>query len=145
MAKQSYVDLIKKQEKELNDFPIAYAFNEEQLKEALIKLGANDISECVTIAGHGDIVKKENAKLFINMLKCHKEELHKALEDKEFAYEAFLYEMDNHEYAINWSGDDDVLDCFSLTFDELKQKGLIDIYNEARRSHYKHAEEWGII
>ena len=29
-----------------------------------------------------------------------------------FAYEAFEYEMYNHEYPINWQGDWDVCSCF---------------------------------
>ena len=27
--------------------------------------------------------------------------------------------MENHEYAIYWDGDDDVLGCFGLTYDKL--------------------------
>lgn len=36
---EAYLDLQKRQQKELEDFPIAYAFNEKQLEEALKKLG----------------------------------------------------------------------------------------------------------
>ena len=67
MKQQEYLDLKKRHEKELSDFPIAYAFNDKQLEEALEKLGATK-EECVTIFGHGDIVKRENAKPFIKML-----------------------------------------------------------------------------
>lgn len=59
---QPYLDLKKKHEEELNAFPIAYAFSDEQLKEALKKLGAESTKECVTVFGHGDIVKKVDAK-----------------------------------------------------------------------------------
>jgi tetratricopeptide (TPR) repeat protein len=38
MKRQEYLDLKKKHEKELSEFPIAYAFNEKQLEEALEKL-----------------------------------------------------------------------------------------------------------
>ena len=58
--KTAYEKLINIQRKEFNELPIVYAFNDEQLKEALERLGVNDISECCTIFGHGDIVKKEN-------------------------------------------------------------------------------------
>ena len=37
--RQTYLDLLEKHRKEINEFPIAYAFNEQQLKEALEKLG----------------------------------------------------------------------------------------------------------
>ena len=35
------------------------------------------------------------------------------LRDYEHAYQAFLYEMYNHEYAISWQGDWDVIRCFA--------------------------------
>lgn len=145
MRRQAYLDLIEKQREELNGFPIAYAFNDEQLKEALEKLGATK-DECVTIFGHGDIVKKENAKPFLDMLKRHSREIKDLItSDKDIAEAAFLYEMDNHEYAINWDGDDDVLACFGMDYGELKEAGLEDAYRRARNAHMKHAEEWGMI
>lgn len=39
------------------------------------------------------------------------------IEDYEQAYDAFMYEMGNHEYHINWQGDWDVLSCFGLDDD----------------------------
>lgn len=145
MKRQAYLDLQEKHRQEINNFPIAYAFSEQQLKEALEKLGVGSVKECVTIFGHGDIVKKENAKPFVDMLKRHTKEVKEALKDKEFAEAAFLYEMDNHEYAINWDGDADVLSCFGIDFNELKEMGLEDAYRRARNAHMKHAEEWDMI
>lgn len=144
MKRQAYLDLKDRQREEFNNFPIAYAFNEEQMKAVLEKLGAEK-SECVTVFGHGDIVKKTDVPKLIAMMKRHDQEVLDALEDKELAEAAFLYEMDNHEYAINWDGDDDVLGCFGLTFNKLREKGLEDAYRRARNAHYKHMEEWGVI
>ena len=142
--RQAYLDLQKKQQKEIEDFPIAYAFDEKQLKEALEKLGAKK-EECVTIFGHGDIVKKTDAKRLVDMLKRHTEEVKAALQNEDFAEAAFLYEMDNHEYAINWSGDEDVLACFGMSVDDLKKSGLEDAYRRARNAHMQHAQEWDMI
>lgn len=61
--RQAYLNLQKRQQKELEDFPIAYAFSDKQLEEALEKLGAEK-SECVTVFGHGDIVKKKRCTSF---------------------------------------------------------------------------------
>lgn len=144
MTRQAYLDLLEKHRKELNDFPIAYAFNKQQLEEALDKLGAKK-EECVTIFEHGDIVKKENAPKFLNMIKRHTSEVKEAMRYEEFAEAAFLYEMDNHEYAINWDGDDDVLACFGFDFGDLEKLGLENAYRRARNAHMKHAEEWGMI
>ena len=142
---QAYLDLQKKHQQELSDFPIAYAFNEQQLQEALVKLGAKSKEECVTVFGHGDIVKRENAKPFLKLLERQSKELKEAMKNKEFAEAAFLYEMDNHEYAINWSADEDVLACFNISFEELRKLGLENAYRKARNQHMKNAEEWGMI
>jgi hypothetical protein len=145
MKRQEYLDLKKEHQEELERFPIAYAFNEKQLEEALEKLGAKR-EECVTVFGHGDIVKREDAKRLIKMLERHTKELHEKLKnDVEFAEAAFLYEMDNHEYAINWSADEDVLDSLSLTWERIRKWGLQMAYQSARNKHMKHAEEWGMI
>ena len=145
MKRQEYLDLNKRHQKEFEEFPIAYAFNDKQLQEALEKLGATR-EECITVFGHGDIVKRTDAKALVKMLERHTKELKQKLkDDPEFAYAAFLYEMDNHEYAINWSADEDVLDCFSITFEEIRKWGLNHVYDKARDQHMKHAEEWGMI
>ena len=145
MKRQEYLDFKSKHEKELNEFPIAYAFNDKQLEEALAKLGATK-EECVSVFGHGDIVKRENADLFIEMLERHTDEIkQKLVEDVEFAEAAFLYEMDNHEYAINWSADEDVLDCFCINWDFICKHGLQMAYDSARNKHFKQMEDWGVI
>lgn len=145
MKQQEYLDLKKRHEKELSDFPIAYAFNDKQLEEALEKLGATK-EECVTVFGHGDIVKRENAKPFIKMLERQTEELKQKLkDDPDFAEAAFLYEMNNHEYSINWTADEDVLACFNITFEDINRWGLQMAYTSARNKHFKLAEEWGMI
>lgn len=143
--RNEYLELQKRHQKELEEFPIAYAFNDEQLQEALEKLGASK-EECVTVFGHGDIVKRENAKSLVKMLENQREEmLQRIKDDPEFAEEAFSYEMDNHEYAINWSGDEDVLACFGLSFEKINQWGLQTAWRRAREKHMQNAEKWGMI
>ena len=143
--RQEYLDLQKKHQKELEEFPIAYAFNDKQLQEALEKLGATK-EECVSVFGHGDIVKRTDAKALFKLLEHHKKELREKMStDKELAYEALLYEMDNHEYAINWSADEDVLDSLSLNWDMIRKWGLQMVYDQARNQHMRNAEKWGMI
>ena len=142
--RQEYLDLQKRQQQELEDFPITYAFNKEQLERALEKLGATR-EECVTYMNHGDVMKRTDVPAFKAMLKRHTEEIHEALKDEEFAEAAFLYEMDNHEYAINWDGDADVLACFAIDEKWVINHGLDGAYRRARRAHMKHAQEWEMI
>lgn len=143
--RDEYLELQKRHRRELEEFPIAYAFNDKQLQEALEKLGATK-EECVTVFGHGDIVKRTDAKALIKMLERHTKEMKDKLkDDPDFAYAAFLYEMDNHEYAINWSADEDVMACFSIDWDFIKKHGLQMAYDQARNQHFRNAEEWGMI
>lgn len=145
MKRQEYLELQKRHQKELEEFPIAYAFNDKQLEEALEKLGATK-EECVTVFGHGDIVRREDAKSLVKMLERHTKELKQKLkDDPEFAEAAFLYEMDNREYAINWSADEDVLGCFGINWDFIRKHGLQMAYDRARNQHMRNAEEWGMI
>lgn len=130
MKAQAYLDMMKRQQQELTDFPIAYAFNEKQLEEALEKLGATK-EECCTYLNMGDVMKKTDVPAFKAMLKRHTEELQNAMKNEQFAEEAFRYEMDNHEYAINWSGDDDVLAALCLDKQMVKDFCLEDAYHRA--------------
>lgn len=142
MGAQAYLELKKRHEEELGRFPIAYAFNKEQLEQALVKLGAKK-EECVSVMGLGDIVKKRDAHKLIAMFKRHDKEIQEfLLHDEKEAEEAFLYEMDNHEYAINWDGDEDVMACFNVDYDKLDQMGLRSAYLRARRRHMEYAKNW---
>ena len=144
MLAKAYLDLQDKQRKEIEEFPIAYAFNNEQLKEALKKLGNVELSDCCTVMNHGDIMLKKDAKRFIAMLRRHNKEVHDLLKsDNDIAYEAFLYEMENHEYAINWDGDYDVLSSLGMNEKDLDEMGLQCIYQTARRKYFELADENG--
>lgn len=46
MKTKLYTDLIEKQRQELSDFPIAYAFDEKQLEEALKKIRSKERRMC---------------------------------------------------------------------------------------------------
>lgn len=139
--RQAYLDLQKRQQEEMTDFPIAYAFNNKQLEEALAKLGVTK-DECITYMGHGDILKRSDVPAFRAMLKRHLAELHEAMKNKGFAEAAFLYEMDNHEYAFNYDGDAEVMACFALDEADIAEMGLTDAYRRARRQHMRNAQEW---
>lgn len=84
MKAQAYLDMMKRQQQELTDFPIAYAFNEKQLEEALEKLGATK-EECCTYLNMGDVMKKTDVPAFKAMLKRHTEELQNAMKNEQFA------------------------------------------------------------
>ncbi len=142
---QKYLDLKEKHEKEFSEFPIVYAYNNKQFKEALEKLGAKK-EECCTILGSGDIIKKIDVPRYEEMvLRMYGDTIDLLKSDPEVAEEAFLYEMNNHEYAINWTGDADVLGSFGLDEDALEKYGLERAYDRAMVRTMREAEEKGII
>lgn len=143
MKATAYLELMKKHQEELEAFPMAYAFNESQLNNALIKLETT--KDQLVDVGMGGLMRRSDIPAFNAMMKRQREELDKFLEDEEQAEAAFLYEMDNHEYAINWDGDTDVLSCFELTYEELKRRNLVNAYSRARKAHMKHAMEWNMV
>lgn len=115
------------------------------MKEALEKLGAKDISEWVTVSGIGDIMLNKDAPRYIKMLKDQHKETLEALKDKEFAVAAFRYEMDNHEYAINYDGDGDILGCFGIEMEDVINMGLEDAYIIVRKGHMEYMREFGVV
>ena len=143
MKRQEYLDLKQRHQREVEEFPIAYAFNGKQLKEAIAKLGAT--KQEVTTLGYGTVIKRSDIPALDELMENHRHELKMAMKDKDFAYEAFLYEMDNHEYAINFDGDAEVLSCFNLVYAQLEDLDLEEVYQRAARQHLKNAQEWGMV
>lgn len=141
---KKYLDLRKKHEKELNDFPMKYAFSDKGLDKALKELDAK-VEECTSITGCGDVIRKKDVPDWIKLMKRQKAELDELMEDHDIAYEAFLYEMNNHEYAINWEGDANVLGCFGMSEKTLEEKGLLSEYRRAQATHYKQMQKNGVI
>lgn len=139
-----YVALRKRHVKELNDFPMKYAFSDEGLDKALKELDAK-VEECTSITGCGDVIRKKDVPNWIELMKRQKAELDELMEDHDVTYEAFLYEMNNHEYAINWEGDAEVLGCFGMNEEILRKKGLLSEYRRAQAAHYKKMQKNGVI
>lgn len=148
MTYQEYKDI---KQKEVNDLPIFFAFSNEQFKEAMEKRGLteNDTDKVYRLPVGGGFYLKKDADI-IRAFFSKESELPTLMKDKEFAEEAYYYEMCNHEYAINYQGDWDVCSVFSdneLEYsddydytDYLKMAGLeetIPFFQNAKRKYRK--------
>lgn len=114
-----YLELTKKHQKEVNEFPIVYCFgdSEEKRKELMEKLGVDSLDEVVA-TGYGGYLTKENEKIFIELVKRHMQEIMDNYDDLDFVVDMFVYELENHEYG--YTGDiEDTLDALNLTLDEI--------------------------
>ena len=138
-------------QKAFNELPIFFAFNDYQFKEAMEERGmtVNDTDKIFKLGTGGYYLRTDAQKIrdFINS----QNELHGLMKERDFAVSAFLYEMQNHEYAINrYQGDFDVCDCFLESEPEfgekksyrdyLKEAGhedWIEPYQEARQKYFE--------
>lgn len=152
----TYQEFRKKQQEEFNALPLFFAFSDEQFKKAMEERGLteNDTDKIYRFGSNSFYLRSDADKIrdFINK----PDELPELMKDREFAISAFRYEMDNHEYAINYyQGDWDVISCFTrkrLEFsddknykDYLYEAGLEDLipeYQIAREAHLKAADAW---
>lgn len=134
-----YIKLKEQHQKEVNEFPIMFAFSNEQFKEGMDKLGIRSEAELVSI-GYGGFVRKTDAKAYMTMLARMSYEEKEAMKDPEYCYEAFLYELGNMEYCI--TGDlGDVLGALGLTEEEvMKNSMLCDALRRAERDYLKECD-----
>lgn len=115
-----YSELIEKTTKRVNDLPMIFAFSPEQLDNALDDMGLSmkDMNEIKLIRmGFGAFCLKSDLGHIMSELDAVNDMKRDFIRDYEQAYDAFMYEMGNHEYHINGEGDWDVLSCFGLDDD----------------------------
>lgn len=147
----TYEDWKDTKQKEFDALPIFFAFNYEQFKEAMEERGlmVTDTDKIYKLGMGGYYLRSDAQKIrdFINL----PNELPELMKEHDFAVGAFLYEMQNHEYAINlYQRDFDVCNCFCETEPEygdnkdykdyLRESGhedWIEPYQEARQKYYE--------
>ena len=131
-----YSELKRKQITELEEFPIAFAFNNKQLEDALTKLDAK-AEECVSIGG-GSIIKREDLPNLEAMQQRHQEEMNEAFENDEFLTDAIRYELGNHEYCITYDARD-ALSALGIRIDDARKKRC---YQKAKSEYLEGVESW---
>lgn len=110
---ETYQEMKIRHQKAVNDFPIYYAFSNEQLGRMFKELGLNpqkDFDKIATIPGTGGFILKKDIDAYQEMFKLQHEELQNAIrEDKDgtgFIYQMFRYELANHEFGYTGDADD---------------------------------------
>lgn len=145
-----YEEYRNKRQEEFNALPIFFAFNNEQFKAEMEKRGLteNDTDKLYKCAGGGFYLKEDSPKIKAFL---ESETLEERMKKPDFAIQAFEYEMENHEYAINYyQGDWDVCCCFCSKepeyaddkdyADYLREDGhaeWIPFYEQAKELYYK--------
>jgi len=98
-------------QKEVDKFPMFFAFNKEQFAEGLKKLNVKQ-EELISIFGGGFIRKSDKAKYIMMMDKQDNEHI-RMMQDKNYVYNMFRYELANHEYCVR-EEDEDTLQSLNL-------------------------------
>lgn len=126
---ETYLEFKERRQKEISEFPMVFAFNNKQFAEGMKKLGLSveDTDKACSIPG-GGFMRKTDAPKLTALLIRHVTELDKAFASDEtgngFMYEAFTYELANHEYCI--SGDPtDALAVLGLTMDDVESNPVM--------------------
>lgn len=134
-----YLQFKAEREKEISNFPMFFAFSEEQFKQGLLKLGATT-KEIFSIGAGGYIRKSDGDKLF-EMTNENDRRFKELMQEPDFAFSAFLYELHNHEYTYTWEIEP-ALDALGLKFDEIKKdsillNALVKAINQAKNDYCK--------
>ena len=128
-----YQELKDKHQKEFNEFPIGFAFSDEQFKEQMEKLGltANDEDKIVGI-GAGGFIRKDDVDKFNEMNKRQRAEEEEAIKNdttgEGYIKDMFDYELANHEYGYTYDLTDTLaslgLSMEDINKDKRLQNGL---------------------
>lgn len=148
----TYMEYTAAKQKEVNDLPLFFAFSNAQLEKALQERGAT-VQDIYRLGDTGGFYLKKDAPL-VRAVLGKKDELPELMKDPDFALQAFRYELDNHEYAINWEGDWEVCSIFCEGrckygedktykdyFTEDGHSEWIPLFQQARRAHMQAFDE----
>ena len=132
----NYREFKEKKQSEFNSLPLMFAFSNEQFEEGKKKLDVKDDQELISIGG-GGFIRKADTPLLDEMIDRHNREYEELMQDDEFVYSAFYYELGNHEYCITLDPED-ALDALCLTVEEMKKDSrLMKLFLAAKRDYLK--------
>jgi hypothetical protein len=114
-----YTELKAKHQAEVDAFPLGFAFNKDQYDAMMSKWGLlpTDRSQIIYM-DRGCFVRKSDYEAMHEMFERHETELKAAMQDYDFAFEAFNYELANHEYCITHNYHD-ALEALGIIFSDL--------------------------
>jgi hypothetical protein len=114
-----YSELKAKHQAEVDSFPLGFAFSEKQFEEMMEKWGLTpDDTDKIYHIGMGGYVRKSDAEAMHEMFARHDAEHKAAMQDDEYLFSMFNYELANHEYCVTYDVTD-TLDALGLTLEEI--------------------------
>ena len=119
-----YKELMKRQSKERDSFSLIFAFDDDQLKDSLKKLGFKETDrDKVLYIGNNFYIPKDKMKDWDQMNIRHiselKEEINKDKTGTGFIYDMFFCELNNHEFSYT-EDYEDTLEALNITEKDLQ-------------------------
>ena len=136
-----YTELKAKHSAEVNNFPMAFSFSDDQLVKALKKLNVkreNMEAELMGLDG-GGMIRKTDVEAFDNMFARHRTERAEAFKDDEFLINAINYELGNHEFMITYDPQP-TIDALGI---DIKDERVLKCFCIARKKYLEWQEEHG--
>jgi hypothetical protein len=129
-----YLELKEKHQKEVDVFPLGFAFSESQFNEMMAKwnLTPEDTDKIYSIGG-GGYVRTCDADAMHEMFERHAKEREEAIRKNkdDYLYHMFNYELGNHEYTYTYDLTD-TLDALGLTMEDINADArMVDALNRA--------------
>lgn len=127
-----YLNMKVRHQKEMNAFPIHFAFGQEQIdkkiKELKLSKDPKKRAEQIVSIGAGGFVLKKDFPAFVEMCKRHSRERIEAIAEGEqggtYLYDMFRYELQNHEYGYTMDTTD-TLEALGFTEQDLETRPAI--------------------
>lgn len=147
----NYKEWKEKKQKEVNELPLHFAFGNKQFDELCERLNAKPEDFVYFKSLAGALVLEKDVPVIKEYLE-RKDDLQDLIKDYDFAKDAFIYEMGNHEYHINWQADWDVMNCFTaIAYKDECTDGYLkripweeqtkQAYKDAAREFYRMCDE----
>lgn len=135
-----YSELKDRHAKLINEFPMFFAFSENQLHEGMKKLGLEITQKDQLLSiGMGGYIKKVDEQSLEDLHDSMVAEFKNAMDNDEFLFDAIKYELGNHEYCITYSVKDALAEL-GLTLEEVKKDHRLNqIFLKAKKEY---SEEW---
>lgn len=139
-----YKVLSDKHQKEINEFPISFAFSNQQFAEGMKKLGLSpdDTDKVYKLGESGGFYRREDAEKLNEIFARHRKEMQDEIDNDptgdSFIYDMFNYELSNHEYVV--TGDvSDTLNALGLTYEKINNdKKLLHGLKKAIKAQQDH-------
>ncbi len=130
----TYLELRAQHHKEINSFPLFFAFNNEQLENGLKKLNAT--KEEIRSIGSGGFVHKTDQEALVKLSMEQHNAITNAMLDDDFLVSAIIYELGNHEFCITYDPTD-TIEALSLDLTDARVRSC---FKKARKEYLASCE-----